>query len=482
MVTDRLITVARGDGIGPEIMDAVLLILQNSGARLEIEEIEVGEKIYKRGNTSGIESEAWESLRRTKVFLKAPITTPQGAGVKSLNVTIRKSFGLYANVRPSRSYHPYIQSKHPNMDLVIIRENEEGLYAGVEYSFSEEMVSSYKLVTKSGCRRIIRFAFEYARTHGREKLTCLSKDNILKISDGIFHATFDEIAPEYPDIEADHWIVDIGCAKLADTPEKFDVVVTPNLYGDIISDMTAQISGSVGIAGAANVGEGCAMFEAIHGSAPRRAGQNLANPSGLLLSAVLMLGHIDQNEVASLIHNAWLKTIEDGEHTYDIFRPDTSKRKLGTKEFAKAVVERLGEKPATLKSAVHHGAQGGAPVGAPPPAPPKGTQESEIVGVDVYIYSAVHSSAELGERIGAVPSGPLTLDVIGNRGSAVWPHATTNPYFSDVWQCRFRGRPITLAHIIALLERLHAAHFDIRSFVSLLHLGGTRAYALLQGE
>ena len=269
------ITVAHGDGIGPEIMAAVLDILSAAGADLDIETIEIGEQVYLRGTPSGIDESAWESIRRTRVFLKAPITTPQGGGFKSLNVTTRVALGLYANVRPAISYHPFVQSKHPDMNLIVIRENEEDLYAGIEHRQTADVMQSLKLISRPGSERIIRFAFDYAQRNSRSKVTAFAKDNIMKLSDGLFHEVFDEIAIEYPEIEAEYWIVDIGAAKLADTPEAFDVVVLPNLYGDILSDVAAQIAGSVGMAGAANVGESAAMFEAIHGSAPRRAG-----PSG----------------------------------------------------------------------------------------------------------------------------------------------------------------------------------------------------------
>src|SRR5438552_735798 len=350
MTTKVPITVAHGDGIGPEIMDATLSILKEAGAAIEIETIEIGEKVYLRGNSAGIDPSAWESLRRTKVFLKAPITTPQGGGFKSLNVTARKRLGLYANVRPCVSYHPFVDTKHPNMDVVIVRENEEDLYAGIEYQLTPEVTSCIKLISRPGSEKIVRYAFEYARLHNRKKVTCFMKDNIMKMTDGLFHKVFDEIGPHYPEIEKEHWIVDIGAAKLADSPEVFDVIVMPNLYGDILSDVAAQIAGSVGLAGSANIGEGCAMFEAIHGSAPRRAGQNLANPSGLLLGAVLMLVHIDLPEVAERVHNGWLRTLEEGVHTYDIFTQGISKEKVGTKEFADAVIARLGQEPQVLKA------------------------------------------------------------------------------------------------------------------------------------
>ena len=318
------ITVAEGDGIGPEIMAATLHILKEAGAAIEIEKVSIGEKLYLTGHPTGIEERAWESLRRTKVFLKAPITTPQGGGYRSLNVTIRGRLGLFANVRPCVGYAPFVETLHPRMDVVIIRENEEDLYTGIEYRPTPDVMTAIKIISRPGSEKICRYAFEYARQFGRKKVTCFSKDNILKMTDGLFHRVFEEIGAKYPDIEKEHWIIDIGSAKLADSPELFDVLVLPNLYGDILSDVAAEMSGSVGLAGSANIGEHGAMFEAIHGSAPRRAGQNVANPSGLLLASVMMLLHIHQPLVAENIHNAWLKTIEEGIHTYDIFKQGPS--------------------------------------------------------------------------------------------------------------------------------------------------------------
>jgi isocitrate dehydrogenase len=312
---EKLITVAYGDGIGPEIMQATLDLLFAAGAKIKVEMIEIGEKEYLKGHSSGIAPEAWDSLRRSRVFLKAPITTPQGGGYKSLNVTTRKTLGLYANIRPCTSYHPFVKTKHPVMDLVIIRENEEDLYAGIEHRQTDEVTQCLKLTTRPGTEKIIRFAFEYARAYNRKKVACFTKDNIMKMTDGLFHKVFEEIGHEYPELEKEHWIVDIGAAKLADSPELFDVIVMPNLYGDILSDVAAQITGSVGLGGSANIGEGFAMFEAIHGSAPKHAGLDTANPSGLLLGAIQMMVYIGQPEVAARLHNAWLRTLEDGIHT-----------------------------------------------------------------------------------------------------------------------------------------------------------------------
>src|SRR3954471_5667011 len=382
MPTKTPITVAHGDGIGPEIMNATLQILEASGAALDIETIEIGEKVYLRGNSAGIEPSSWESLLRTKVFLKAPITTPQGGGFKSLNVTTRKTLGQYANVRPCVSYHPFVDTKHPGMDVVIVRENEEDLYAGIEYQLTPEVTSCIKLISRPGSEKIVRYAFEYARRHNRKKVTCFMKDNIMKMTDGLFHKVFDEIAKNYPDIQNEAWIVDIGAAKMARTREAFDVIVMPNLYGDILSDVAAQIAGSLGLAGSANVGDKCAMFEAIHGSAPRRSGQNLANPSGLLLGAVLMLVHIDQPEAAERVQNAWLRTVEDGVHTYDIFTEGVSTEKVGTKEFAAAVIARMGQKPNRLEPVVY----GKRPEAAAPVAPTVSSAVMELKGIDVFVF------------------------------------------------------------------------------------------------
>jgi len=477
------ITVAHGDGIGPEIMDATLRIIQAAGAALAIETIEIGEKVYLRGNTAGIEPSAWESLRRTKVFLKAPITTPQGGGFKSLNVTTRKTLGLYANVRPCVSYHPFVETKHHKMDVVIVRENEEDLYAGIEYRLTTNEIECLKLISRPGCEKIVQYAFEYAQQHNRKKVTCFTKDNIMKMTDGLFHKVFDEIAAAYPDIQNEHWIVDIGAAKLADTPESFDVIVMPNLYGDILSDVAAQIAGSVGLAGSANIGDRCAMFEAIHGSAPRRAGQNLANPSGLLLGAVLMLVHIDQPEAAERVHNGWLRTLEDGVHTYDVYTEGISKQKVGTREFADAVIARLGQKPETLKAVSYkHRQPHAAAAGRAAPAQPK----TELVGIDIYLEWPTRNPDRLAEAMRRVDVDGLALTTIANRGLKVWPDGIPETFCTDSFRCRYTakqpGSIVTQRHILSLLERVAAAGLEVVKTESLRNFDGKPGYTLAQGE
>src|SRR5947207_7624379 len=478
------ITVAYGDGIGPEIMNATLHILKEAGAKLDIEKIEIGEKVYLSGNTSGIDPSAWQSLRNTRVFLKAPITTPQGGGFKSLNVTVRKTLGLYANVRPCVSYHPFVETKHPGMDVVIVRENEEDLYAGIEHRQTDQVVQCLKLISRPGSEKIVRYAFEYARRHKRKKVTCFTKDNIMKLTDGLFHKVFNEIAAEYPDLENEHWIVDIGAAKMADTPEAFDVIVMPNLYGDVLSDVAAQIAGSVGLAGSANIGENIAIFEAIHGSAPRRAGQNLANPSGLLLGAVMMLVHINLPEVAGQVHNAWLRAIEDGIHTYDIFKEGISKEKVGTKEFAEAVVARLGQTPRILKSVQYQ--QVPSKVEAGEAAVSKRTKaKKELVGVDVFLDWDKGAANDLGAAIRDLAAGDLKLTMISNRGVKVWPGGHAETFCSDHWRCRFlpseSGTSVTHAQIVTLLQRIGEAGYDPIKTENLYNFDGERGYSLDQG-
>lgn len=475
------ITVAKGDGIGPEIMDATLTILQAAGAQLEIDEIEVGEKVYLAGNTSGIAPEAWDIIRRNKIFLKAPITTPQGGGYKSLNVSTRKFLGLYSNVRPCRSLHPFVSTKHPVMDLVIIRENEEDLYAGIEHQQTDEVVQCLKLISRPGCEKIIRYAFEYARQQQRKKVTCFTKDNIMKQTDGLFHKVFDEIAKEYPEIENEHWIIDIGAAKMADTPELFDVIVMPNLYGDVLSDVAAQITGSVGLAGSANIGEGCAMFEAIHGSAPLLAGQDKANPSGLLQGAIMMLNHIGQADIATHIHNAWLRTIEEGIHTNDIYREAVSKQKVGTRAFAEAVISNLGKEPQQLQPVSYASTK---PLQLPK-YQRKQPAAKKLEGVDLFIHWDGYSPNELATMLQPLQSEELTLSMITNRGIKVWPDGFEETFCTDHWRCRFKpvnGKPMQKEQIVELLHKASLQQIDTIKTENLYSFNGTPAFSLGQGQ
>ena len=475
------ITVAKGDGIGPEIMDATLEILSASGANLEIDEIQVGEKVYLSGNTSGISNSAWDSIRQNKVFLKAPITTPQGGGYKSLNVSMRKALGLYANIRPCVSYHPYVKTNHPTMDLVIIRENEEDLYAGIEHQQTDEVIQCLKLISRPGSEKIIRYAFEYARVYGRKKVTCFTKDNIMKQTDGLFHKIFDEIAAEYPEIEDEHWIIDIGAAKVADHPDVFDVIVMPNLYGDVVSDIAAQITGSVGLGGSANIGETCAMFEAIHGSAPMIAGKGIANPSGLLQGAVMMLNHLGETESAEKIQNAWLKTLEDGIHTADIFKEGVSKTLANTKEFTQAVIANLGSMPGTLKGVSYKKDA----VFNLPKYVKKATMNKELKGVDLFVHWNGTDANELAAMLSPLDDENIALSMITNRGIKVWPGGFEETFCTDHWRCRYKptaNGKISNSDIPRLMNLAIEHGIDVIKTENLYAFDGVDSFSLGQGQ
>ena len=475
------ITVAKGDGIGPEIMDATLSILNAAGAKFAIDEIEIGEKVFLAGNTAGIAPASWDIIRTNKVFLKSPITTPQGGGYKSLNVSTRKFLGLYSNIRPCMSLHPFVKTKHPIMDILIVRENEEDLYAGIEHQQTDEVVQCLKLISRPGCEKIIRYAFEYAKQQNRKKVTCFTKDNIMKQTDGLFRKVFNEIAAEYPNIQNEHWIIDIGAAKLADTPEVFDVIVMPNLYGDILSDVAAQITGSVGLAGSANIGEECSMFEAIHGSAQDIAGKNIANPSGLLQGAIMMLNHIGQADVAEKIQNAWLKTIEDGTHTPDIFKEGTSKQKVGTKEFAAAVIANLGQKPSVLKAVAY---SNNLAIELPK-YKRKEPATKTLEGVDLFVHWGGSDPNELADKIQKMESKGIYLSMITNRGIKVWPDGFRETFCTDHWRCRFKaknGEQMYKTDIIELLEKAIEEDIDAIKTENLYAFDGTAAYSLGQGQ
>ncbi|MDX1691374.1 MAG: NADP-dependent isocitrate dehydrogenase [Acidimicrobiia bacterium] len=474
------IAIARGDGIGPEIMAATLRILDAAGADLDLKEIELGARVYERGVSSGIESDAWDVVRGTQVLLKAPITTPLGGGFKSLNVTLRKSLGLYANVRPCPTYDPFIRTAHPGMDVVVVRENEEDLYAGIEHQQTDEVVQCLKLVSRPGTERIVRYAFEYARLHGRRRVSAFTKSNIMKLTDGLFASVFEEVAADYPDIEHDHWIVDIGAAMLADQPERFDVIVTPNLYGDIVSDIAAQISGSVGIGGSANIGDHVAMFEAVHGSAPTIAGQDVANPSGLLLASVQMLVHVGLHDVAARVHNAWLTTIEEGVHTADVADRDGATHDVvGTQAFADAVVDRLGRAPSSLEAVSY------------PDRPPIRVEvrrpradRKTLVGVDAFLHWWDGTPDDLGALLEKAVAPGFELVMITNRGQKVYPNGLPETFCTDHWRCRFQpiDGEMGTRGVVELLGLLADGGFDVVKTENLYEFDGRRAYSLGQGQ
>lgn len=472
----RLITVAKGDGIGPEIMDAVLKILDAAGAPLQYEFVTLGEKAYLEGVKTGIPQEAWDSIKKTSILFKSPLTTPQGGGYKSVNVTLRKSFNQFANVRPVRTFDGFVDSKHAKVDMVIVRENEEDLYAGIEYRQTRDTCHSVKLISRTGTEMIVRYAYEYARANGRKKVTCLVKDNIMKITDGLFHQVFDIIGQEYPDIQKNTMIVDIGMARVAARPEDFDVVVTENLYGDIVSDIASEVAGSVGLAGSMNIGNGCAMFEAVHGSAPDISGKGIANPSGLLNGAILMLQHIGAQEVAAKIGNAWLATIENGQHTGDI-ASDKSKA-LSTSQFADAVIGNLGKMPSKL---VAFGAGSGKEMKMPKATETtKSKREKKLVGVDVFVDCNDRDPSVVGPKVERAAPVGLKLESLSSRGMKMYPNANGSQAATDLWACRYLpqdGEGISEAQIRETLSNLSAGGMEWVKMENLYTFDGVPGFA-----
>ena len=379
------------------------------------------------------------------------------------------------------SLHPFVETKHPNMDLVIIRENEEDLYAGIEHQQTDEVIQCIKLISRPGCEKIVRYAFEYTKQTGRKKITCMTKDNIMKQTDGLFHQVFNEIAKEYPEIITEHMIIDIGTARLADTPEDFDVIVTLNLYGDIISDVAAQIAWSVGLAGSANIGETCAMFEAIHGSAPTIAGQNIANPSGLIQGAVMMLNHIGQTDIAEKIQNAWLKTIEEGIHTKDVFNDKISKKCVTTSEFTEAVINNLGNIPSTLPQVYF---KKDTPLNLPKYIR-KEAAKKELEGLDIFVHWTAGDAKKMGAMMKQLETPEIFLKMITNRGIKVWPEGFEETFCTDHWRCRFKsseGYSFSKAKIVELLTKANELGIDTIKTENLYSFGGIPSYSLGQGQ
>src|SRR5688500_6340643 len=304
------VTLLPGDGIGPEVTASVVAILECAGMDIEWEKFFVGSEALARFGDP-LPQEVLDSILRNKVALKGPVTTPVGTGFASINVRLRKTLDLYANLRPVKSL-PNIKTRYEDIDLIVVRENTESLYAGLEHEVVPGVVESLKIITEKASTRIARFAFEYARTHGRKRVTAVHKANIMKLSDGLFLQCFRNVAQEYPNIEADDRIVDNLCMQLVQNPNQFDVLLLENLYGDIVSDLTAGLVGGLGVVAGANIGENGAVFEAVHGSAPDIAGQNKANPLALLQSAVLMLQHIGEMLPAKRIQDAITKVLSMG--------------------------------------------------------------------------------------------------------------------------------------------------------------------------
>ncbi len=475
------LTVLPGDGIGPEVVSAALKIISAAGIVLEPEVQVAGAEAFTRGVESGVPAETIESIERTRLVLKGPLETPIGYGNKSANVTLRKLFETFANVRPVREL-PGVKTPYAgrNLDIVVVRENVEDLYAGIEHMETPAVAQCLKIITRPGCEKITRFAFEYAIAEGRHKIHCATKANIMKLTEGLVQHTFEDIAKEYPSIESKHILVDNAAHQLAMHPEQFDMILTTNMNGDILSDLTSGLTGGLGFAPSANIGSSVAMFEAVHGSAPDIAGKNLANPTALILSALMLLRHVGEGKAASAIENAVLVTLEEGVRTGDMegARPASS-----TTEFTDAIIANLGRisklaKPREFKRIVVP--QASDVVGH------VSVSTRTVVGVDVFIESLEHP-AQIGETLTRMADGSgLKLKVISNRGTAVWPDTAHGTSLVDAYQCRFViagpvESDVTDAQILDLLGRI-SAKYRWGHIEKLQRFDGKDGFSKAQGE
>lgn len=474
------VTILPGDGIGPEVVDAALRIIKAVGVPLEPEIHDAGAKAFQRGVESGVPKETIESVERTGVVLKGPLETPIGYGNKSANVTLRKLFETFANVRPVREL-PGVKTAYAgrNIDIVVVRENVEDLYAGIEHMETPAVAQCLKIITRPGSEKIARFAFAYAVAEGRKKIHCATKSNIMKLTEGLFQHTFEDVAREYPQIDARHILVDNCAHQLAMRPEQFDIILTTNMNGDILSDLTSGLTGGLGFAPSANIGSDVAMFEAVHGSAPDIAGKNLANPTALILSAAMMLRHIGEGNAASEIEQAVLVTLEQGVRTGDMQgdRPPAS-----TTEFTDAIIANLGKRSELATPREYKR------INVPPAGNEVGHVDVEtrsVVGVDVFIESLDHPQ-QLGESLAALADGSgLSLKVISNRGTAVWPDTGHQTSLVDAFQCRFmrvnESDNAADTVILGLLQRIEAEYRWVH-IEKLQRFNGKDAFSKAQGE
>ncbi len=477
----KLITVIPGDGIGPECVESALRLIEAVGAPIKWETREAGASVFKKGLETGVPQETIESIRKTRVVLKGPLETPVGYGEKSANVTLRKLFETYANVRPVREM-PNVPTPYSGrgVDLVVVRENVEDLYAGIEHMQTPGVAQTLKLISRKGCEKIVRFAFEVARAEGRRKVHCATKSNIMKFSEGMLKRAFEAIAPEYPDIEANHIIIDNCAHQLVKRPENFEVIVTTNMNGDILSDLTSALVGGLGFAPSANIGNGIAIFEAVHGSAPKYAGQNVINPTAVILSAVMMLRYLDEFEAAATIENALLHTLEEGKvRTGDVVGYD---RGAKTTEYTEAIIANLGRKPASVPTREYR------PIKLPEVSPDPVFVRPEtrrVVGIDVFVESGLMPEP-LGEMLSTlVAESAFRLKMISNRGTRVYPPTGTQIDVVDHYRCRFilRDEPgdANDEQILELLQRISTrlrwAHVE-----KLQEFDGAPGYSKAQGE
>ncbi|GAB4451708.1 MAG: NADP-dependent isocitrate dehydrogenase [Armatimonadaceae bacterium] len=480
------VTVIKGDGIGPEVVGAAQRIIEAAGVQIAWEVVEAGSSVFAQGIASGVPSETIESIRRNKIVLKGPLATPIGKGEKSANVTLRKLFETYANVRPARELPGVVTPfSGRGIDLTIVRENVEDLYAGIEHMQSPGVAQCLKLISHKGSEKVIRLAFAVARAEGRQRVTCVTKSNIMKQTEGMFQHVFEAVATEFPDIEADHMLVDNCAHQLVRKPESFGVIVTTNLNGDILSDLSSGLVGGLGFAPGANIGDEVAIFEAVHGTAPDIAGKGLANPKAMILSGVMMLRHLGELDAASTIENAVHLTLAEGKLTADAAPAGTPG--LSTDAFTDAVIENLGRKSENSRTRPYR------PMVMPSPLPRDPVavrpQTRRTIGADIFLESGQFPDT-LGRQLDEICTATaLKLKMISNRGTRVYPDNGAMTDCVDHYRCRFVLRePADAsegacdADILDLMTRISKAGLLICQMERLQEFDGKPAYTKAQGE
>jgi len=475
------VTLILGDGIGPEVVASARTLIDAACPRIVWEEAEAGAEVFKKGVASGVPQHTIDSLSKTRLALKGPLETPVGFGEKSANVTLRKLFETFANIRPVREL-PGVPTRFSGsgIDLVIVRENVEDLYAGIEHMQTPDVAQCLKLISTKGCEKIVRIAFEFARSEGRKTVQCATKANIMKKTEGLLKSTFEHLAKEYSDIEAWHIIIDNCAHQLVKKPEQFDVIVTTNMNGDIISDLGSGLIGGLGFAPSANIGHDVAIFEAVHGSAPKYTGKDVINPTAMILSGVMMLRHLGEFEAASTIENAVMATLEADIHPRDV---QTASAPVGTKAFTQAILEHFGKMPSNYAIRPHK------PMVVPPR--PKTTairkvEKRETVGLDIFTEFD-GTAADLGPMVEEAAKGTGTkLKMVSNRGTVVYPLTGTDPDVVNQWRCRFTldqvvtEVPTTL--VSGLLQALEAKGLRWMHIEKLCRFDGEDTFTRAQGE
>jgi len=491
-MNNKTIAVAKGDGIGPEIMDAVLHIFSKAGVPLHYQFVEMGKSIFEKGFSTGMTPDAMNTIEDTGILFKGPMETPKGKGVKSINVTARKVWNTYANVRRFRTLKGvdtiFSKAGIP-INITMLRENIEDTYGGVEYLQTYDVAVAYRFITRPGSEQFIRYAFEYAKREGIFQITCGHKANIMKLTDGLFLSTFYDIAKEFPEIQVNDLIVDDLAMKLVRSPDKFNMIILTNLQGDILSDLCAGLVGGLGFAPSANVGDNISIFEAVHGTAPDIAGKNIANPTSLLFSGLMLLRHLGLISYADTIENALLYTLEQGQHTSDFGTKGTSP--LSTDEFAEAIISNFGKKPSEIINVVDTGTEDFEFQKPEEPeymeimyTPTEDHDPEKITGTDIFICS-IQSPEELATIAQPLLPQKLELKIISNRGTQVWPHASkytdSVALFSLRIELKDHNSSVTELEILQLASVI-SNHLKVVGVAFLKEWGALKGYSMVQGE